>query len=182
MILTASGGPFRDAAAGANWQHVTPDEACAHPNWVMGRKISVDSATMMNKALEIIEAHWLFGAPAAQIEVVVHPQSVVHSMVEYVDGSVHRAARQSGHAHADRACAGATRSASTPAWRPLDLARIGTLIFRAARISTRFPALRLAYAALRTAGDAPGDASTRPTKSRWPPFSKDACRSPRSRR
>ena len=67
---------------------MTPDEACAHPNWVMGRKISVDSATMMNKGLEVIEAHWLFGVPAIAIEVVIHPQSVIHSLVEYVDGSV----------------------------------------------------------------------------------------------
>ena len=87
VLLTASGGPFRETAL-ARLASVTPDEACAHPNWVMGRKISVDSATMMNKALEIIEAHWLFGATSGQIEVVIHPQSVVHSMVEYADGSV----------------------------------------------------------------------------------------------
>ena len=87
LLLTASGGPFRTRAL-ADLPHVTPDEACAHPNWRMGRKISVDSATMMNKGLEVIEAHWLFGVPAAAIKVVIHPQSVIHSLVEYVDGSV----------------------------------------------------------------------------------------------
>ena len=87
ILLTASGGPFR-ATPLERLAEVTPDEACAHPNWVMGRKISVDSATMMNKGLEVIEAHWLFGAPREAIEVVVHPQSVIHSMVEYHDGSV----------------------------------------------------------------------------------------------
>jgi 1-deoxy-D-xylulose-5-phosphate reductoisomerase len=87
ILLTGSGGPFR-ARARNELQRVTPDEACAHPNWVMGRKISVDSATMMNKGLEVIEAHWLFGAAPEQIQVVVHPQSVVHSMVEFTDGSV----------------------------------------------------------------------------------------------
>src|SRR5205823_8956912 len=87
ILLTASGGPFRTRDP-ATLASVTPDEACAHPNWVMGRKISVDSATMMNKALEVIEARWLFGAPRERIEVVIHPQSVIHSLVEYVDGSV----------------------------------------------------------------------------------------------
>jgi 1-deoxy-D-xylulose-5-phosphate reductoisomerase len=85
LILTASGGPFRTRG---NFDGITPEEACAHPNWVMGRKISVDSATLMNKGLEVIEASWLFGFPASRLEVVVHPQSVVHSMVEFVDGSV----------------------------------------------------------------------------------------------
>ena len=87
ILLTASGGPFRTTPVD-RLADVTPDQACAHPNWVMGRKISVDSATMMNKGLEVIEAHWLFNAAWDQIEVVVHPQSVIHSMVEYVDGSV----------------------------------------------------------------------------------------------
>ncbi len=87
IILTASGGPFRTRDA-ASLQDVTPEQACAHPNWVMGRKISVDSATMMNKALEVIEAKYLFGLAPAQIEVVIHPQSVIHSMVQYVDTSV----------------------------------------------------------------------------------------------
>ncbi|MEO7400696.1 MAG: 1-deoxy-D-xylulose-5-phosphate reductoisomerase [Polaromonas sp.] len=87
IILTASGGPFRTRDP-ASLRHVTPDEACAHPNWVMGRKISVDSATMMNKALEVIEAKYLFGLTPAQIEVVIHPQSIIHSMVQYHDTSV----------------------------------------------------------------------------------------------
>jgi 1-deoxy-D-xylulose-5-phosphate reductoisomerase len=87
LLLTASGGPFRTTPL-HQLANVTPQQACAHPNWVMGRKISVDSATMMNKGLEVIEAHWLFGAPAECIEVVVHPESIVHSMVEYMDGSV----------------------------------------------------------------------------------------------
>src|SRR5699024_7559851 len=87
IVLTASGGPFRDCPI-ERLASVTPEQACAHPNWVMGRKISVDSATMMNKGLEVIEAHFIFQAPAENIDVVVHPQSVIHSMVEYVDGSV----------------------------------------------------------------------------------------------
>jgi 1-deoxy-D-xylulose-5-phosphate reductoisomerase len=87
LILTASGGPFRDRHPD-ELHEITPDQACAHPNWSMGRKISVDSATMLNKGLEVIEAHWLFAMPPERIEVLVHPQSVVHSMVEYDDGSV----------------------------------------------------------------------------------------------
>ncbi|MGH8734823.1 MAG: 1-deoxy-D-xylulose-5-phosphate reductoisomerase, partial [Burkholderiales bacterium] len=87
IILTASGGPFRSTPA-AELDAVTPEQACAHPNWVMGRKISVDSATMMNKGLEVIEAHWLFGVPPERIEVLIHPQSIVHSLVEYADGSL----------------------------------------------------------------------------------------------
>jgi 1-deoxy-D-xylulose-5-phosphate reductoisomerase len=152
ILLTGSGGPFR-ARARAELHRVTPDEACAHPNWVMGRKISVDSATMMNKGLEIIEAHWLFGASAEQIEVVVHPQSVVHSMVEYADGSV---IAQLGHpdmrtpiaqalAFPERIDAGVSS---------LDLFRIGALTFERPDFE-RFPALRLAYDALRTGGTAP---------------------------
>ncbi|WP_116963661.1 1-deoxy-D-xylulose-5-phosphate reductoisomerase [Fastidiosibacter lacustris] len=86
IILTASGGPFRDKLL-TELQHITPDQACAHPNWKMGRKISVDSSTMMNKALEVIEAYWLFDVPYNKIEVLIHPQSIVHSMVEYHDGS-----------------------------------------------------------------------------------------------
>jgi 1-deoxy-D-xylulose-5-phosphate reductoisomerase len=87
ILLTASGGPFRTTPVD-ELTHVTPEQACAHPNWVMGKKISVDSATMMNKGLEVIEAHWLFNAKPAQIQVVIHPQSVIHSMVDYLDGSV----------------------------------------------------------------------------------------------
>jgi 1-deoxy-D-xylulose-5-phosphate reductoisomerase len=152
ILLTGSGGPFRTRAL-ADLAHVTPDQACAHPTWRMGRKISVDSATMMNKALEIIEASWLFGATAGQIEVVVHPQSVVHSMVEYADGSV---IAQLGHpdmrtpiahalAHPARIDAGVP---------PLDLARLGALTFEAPDFA-RFRALALAYEVLRAGGTAP---------------------------
>jgi 1-deoxy-D-xylulose-5-phosphate reductoisomerase len=152
ILLTASGGPFR-LTAPAELEHVTPEAACAHPNWVMGRKISVDSATMMNKGLEVIEAHWLFDAAPHQIEVVIHPESVVHSLVEYVDGSV---IAQLGNpdmrtpiAHAlgfpERIDAGVDF---------LDLARIGALHFQAPD-TARFPCLRLAYEALQTGGSAP---------------------------
>ena len=152
ILLTASGGPFRSLPI-ERLASVTPQEACAHPNWVMGRKISVDSATMMNKGLEVIEAHWLFGAPAERIEVVIHPQSIVHSLVEYIDGSV--LAQLSNPdmrvpiAHAlgfpDRIESGA---------RPLDLGAIGQLSFEPPD-GKRFPCLTLAYAALRAGGTAP---------------------------
>ena len=148
VLLTASGGPFREIEL-ARLQSVTPEEACAHPNWVMGRKISVDSATMMNKALEIIEAHWLFGATPEQIQVVIHPQSVVHSMVEYADGSV---IAQLGNpdmrtpiAHPERIEAGVGS---------LDLTSIGRLDF-APPDFVRFPALRLGYRALKEGGTSP---------------------------
>ncbi len=152
VLLTASGGPFREATL-EQLQHVTPDEACAHPNWVMGRKISVDSATMMNKALEIIEAHWLFGAAPEQIEVVVHPQSVVHSMVEYADGSV---IAQLGNPDMRTPIAHALAypgriEAGVGA---LDLFRIGRLDFAAPDFA-RFPALRLGYRALKEGGTSP---------------------------
>jgi len=134
-------------------EQVTPDQACAHPNWVMGRKISVDSATMMNKGLEVIEAHWLFNAPSARIEVVIHPQSVIHSMVEYADGSViaqlgnpdMRTPIAYGLAYPERIDAGV---------EPLDLCRIGTLDFERPDFM-RFPCLRLAYEALKRGGNAP---------------------------
>jgi len=152
ILLTGSGGPFRKRAR-AELHRVTPEEACAHPNWVMGRKISVDSATMMNKGLEVIEAHWLFGAEPKQIEVVIHPQSVVHSMVEYVDGSV---IAQLGHpdmrtpiaqalAYPERIDAGVSS---------LDFFGTGTLSFERPDFE-RFPALNLAYAALEAGGAAP---------------------------
>ena len=152
VLLTASGGPFLDRDV-STLADVTPEEACAHPNWSMGRKISVDSATMMNKGLEVIEAHWLFGATAAQIDIVVHRQSVIHSMVEYVDGSV---IAQLGNpdmrtpiAHA---LAYPARIASGVA--PLDLCRIGRLDFEAPDLE-RFPCLALAYAALRASAGMP---------------------------
>jgi 1-deoxy-D-xylulose-5-phosphate reductoisomerase len=152
IVLTASGGPFRNRVR-SELAAVTPDEACAHPTWNMGRKISVDSATMMNKGLEVIEAHWLFGAPASAVEVVIHPQSVVHSMVEYVDGSViaqlgnpdMRTPIAQALAYPERIDAGVDS---------LDLCRVGTLAFEKPDFD-RFPALRLAYAALEAGGAAP---------------------------
>ncbi|MER2528827.1 MAG: 1-deoxy-D-xylulose-5-phosphate reductoisomerase [Candidatus Competibacter denitrificans] len=152
ILLTGSGGPFR-LTAPERLADVTPEQACAHPNWSMGRKISVDSATMMNKGLEVIEAHWLFGAAPEQIEVVIHPQSIIHSMVEYEDGSV---LAQLGNpdmrtpiAHA---LAWPRRLASGVAF--LDFARLGRLDFQAPDF-TRFPCLRLAFAALAVGGTAP---------------------------
>lgn len=152
ILLTASGGPFRSATREVI-EAATPEQACTHPNWSMGRKISVDSATMMNKGLEVIEAHWLFGASADQIEVVVHPQSIVHSLVEYVDGSV---LAQLGNpdmrtpiayalGYPERIEAGVGS---------MDLVRIGSLQFEAPDLE-RFPCLGLAYDALRRGGAAP---------------------------
>jgi 1-deoxy-D-xylulose-5-phosphate reductoisomerase len=152
ILLTASGGPFRETPL-SELELVSPEQACAHPNWVMGRKISVDSATMMNKGLEVIEAHWLFNAPAERIEVVIHPQSVVHSMVEYADGSViaqlgnpdMRTPIAYAMAYPERIEAGVER---------LDLCRIGSLSFERPDFQ-RFPCLRLAYEALKRGGNAP---------------------------
>ncbi len=152
ILLTASGGPFRRRSL-HELEAVTPEEACAHPNWVMGRKISVDSATMMNKGLEVIEAHWLFGAAPDLIQVVVHPQSVIHSMVEYADGSVlaqlgnpdMRTPIAHALAYPDRIESGVA---------PLDLCAIGQLNFEAPDY-VRFPCLDLAYEALREGGSAP---------------------------
>ena len=152
IVLTASGGPFR-AAAVESLHSVTPDQACAHPNWSMGRKISVDSATMMNKGLEVIEARWLFGLPPERIEVLIHPQSIVHSMVEYDDGSViaqlsnpdMRVPIAHALAYPERVESGA---------RSLDLSLIKSLSFERPDLA-RFPCLGLAYAALRAGGTAP---------------------------
>lgn len=151
ILLTASGGPFR-ATPLEQLEHVTPEQACAHPNWVMGRKISVDSATMMNKGLEIIEACWLFGTGSDRVDVVIHPQSVIHSMVEYVDGSV---LAQLGNpdmrtpiAYAlgwpERCTSGVDR---------LDLFTVKKLDFEAPD-QTRFPCLRLAREAMAAGGTA----------------------------
>ncbi len=151
VLLTASGGPFLYRAV-ETLSTVTPAEAVAHPNWIMGRKISVDSATMMNKGLEVIEAHWLFGVLASQIEVVIHPQSVIHSMVSYVDGSV---LAQLGNPDMRTPIANALaypeRIASGVA--PLDLTVIGNLQFTRPDL-LRFPCLKLAYDALRAGGSA----------------------------
>ena len=152
LILTASGGPFRNATV-ETMARATPAEAVRHPNWSMGAKISVDSATMMNKGLELIEAHHLFGTPAERIDIVVHPQSVVHSLVAFVDGSV---LAQLGEpdmrvpiAHA----LGYPRRLATTAAR-LNLLERNRLDFEAPDLE-RFPALRLARAALRARGAAP---------------------------
>jgi 1-deoxy-D-xylulose-5-phosphate reductoisomerase len=151
IILTASGGPFRTMPV-EKLRGVTPDQACAHPNWVMGRKISVDSATMMNKALEVIEARWLFDALPAQIDVVVHPQSIVHSMVEYRDGSV---IAQLGNPdmRTPIACALAYPERIDAGVAPLNLTTVGRLDFEAID-DTRFPCVKLAYQALRQGGTA----------------------------
>ncbi|MCS0587648.1 1-deoxy-D-xylulose-5-phosphate reductoisomerase [Massilia norwichensis] len=152
ILLTASGGPFLKRAVGT-LEQVTPEEACKHPNWAMGRKISVDSATMMNKGLEVIEAHWLFGAPADRIEVVIHPQSVIHSMVSYVDGSVlaqlgnpdMRTPIAHALAYPERIVSGVAQ---------LDLTTMAALEFHAPDFQ-RFPCLALAFDALRAGGTAP---------------------------
>jgi 1-deoxy-D-xylulose-5-phosphate reductoisomerase len=151
VLLTASGGPFRSTPLAA-LSTITPEQAVAHPNWSMGRKISVDSATMMNKGLEVIEAHWLFNAPAEKIEVVIHPQSVIHSLVDYEDGSV---LAQLGNpdmrtpiAHA---LAWPERVASGVA--PLDLFAVGQLNFERPD-PERFPCLELAFRALKAEGNA----------------------------
>lgn len=151
LILTASGGPFRRMSPDQLGE-VTPDQACAHPNWSMGRKISVDSATMLNKGLEVIEAHWLFGMPAHKIDVVIHPQSIIHSMVEYADGST---LAQMGHpdmrtpiafglAYPERIDAGVS---------VLDLVGTAKLEFEAVNLK-RYPCLDLAYQALKTSQSA----------------------------
>jgi 1-deoxy-D-xylulose-5-phosphate reductoisomerase len=149
LILTASGGPFRDFTA-AQLQQVNPDQALRHPTWQMGRKITIDSATLMNKGLEVIEAHWLFAVGADQIEVVIHPQSIVHSMVELVDGSViaqlgvtdMRLPIQYACSYPDR---------WDGALPPLDLSKAGRLEFYPPD-HERFPCLGLAYRALRAEG------------------------------
>jgi len=152
VLLTASGGPFRETPL-ADLEHVTPEQACAHPNWSMGRKISVDSASMMNKGLEMIEACWLFDARPEQIEVVIHRQSVIHSLVDYVDGSV---LAQLGNPDMR------TPIAHALAWpqridsgvAPLDLFAVGRLDFERPD-EQRFPCLRLAREAAQAGGSAP---------------------------
>jgi 1-deoxy-D-xylulose-5-phosphate reductoisomerase len=152
IILTASGGPFRTASA-ATIAAATPAQAVAHPNWSMGAKISVDSATLMNKGLELIEAHYLFGLPSERIDILIHPQSVIHSMVEFIDGSV---LAQLGSPDMRIPIAYALawpERLDTPA-RRLDLTSIARLDFEAPDV-TRFPALHLAREALEGGGAAP---------------------------
>ncbi|HTD73153.1 MAG TPA: 1-deoxy-D-xylulose-5-phosphate reductoisomerase [Steroidobacteraceae bacterium] len=152
VILTASGGPFRSTSA-AKMAQATPEEACAHPKWKMGRKISVDSATLMNKGLEVIEATLLFGLPETQVDVVVHPQSVVHSLVEYADGSMlAQLGAPDMRTPIAQALAWPERFASGV--QSLDLLSIGRLDFEPPD-HVRFPSLTLARAAARTGGTAP---------------------------
>ncbi|WP_100266538.1 1-deoxy-D-xylulose-5-phosphate reductoisomerase [Mariprofundus ferrinatatus] len=140
VILTASGGPFRDRDP-ASLRNVTPEEAIAHPNWDMGAKISVDSATMMNKALELIEAHWLFDLPAEKLSAIIHPESIIHAMVEYHDGSVlAQLAMPDMRMPIAYAMQAEPRLSTGIAW--LDMAKTGALHFQAVD-STRFPAMRL---------------------------------------
>ncbi len=152
LILTASGGPFRNRSL-AELSHVTPGDALNHPNWEMGRKITIDSATMMNKGLEVIEAHWLFDLPAERLDVHIHPQSIIHSMVEYIDGSV---IAQMGVPDMRTPIAYAL---SYPERLPLkipalDLCELGTLTFEKPD-TQKFSCLKLAYEALREGGSAP---------------------------
>jgi len=152
LILTASGGPFRGRPPAA-LEDVGPEEALRHPTWRMGRKITIDSATLMNKGLEVIEAHWLFGVPGPQIDVVIHPQSVVHSMVELRDGSI---IAQLGGTDMRRpiqyACSYPERWEAP--WPPLDLVACGPLEFERPDYDN-FPCLRLAYRALEAGGSRP---------------------------
>ncbi|MCR4434202.1 MAG: 1-deoxy-D-xylulose-5-phosphate reductoisomerase, partial [Caldiserica bacterium] len=152
IILTASGGPFLGRST-AELQKVTPQEAIAHPVWRMGPKISVDSATMMNKALEIIEAHFLFGLPPEQISVLIHPQSIVHGMVEFRDGSVQALlSLPDMRLPIQYALLYPRRMPSLV--QPLSLEEVGRLEFERADLE-RFPALKLAYKALEMGGTAP---------------------------
>ncbi|PTB82036.1 1-deoxy-D-xylulose-5-phosphate reductoisomerase, partial [Marinobacter sp. Z-D5-3] len=152
ILLTASGGPFREHSA-EDLRSVTPAQACAHPNWSMGQKISVDSATLMNKGLELIEACWLFNTTPQKVEVHVHPESIVHSMVEYADGSVlaqlgspdMKTPIANGLAWPERIDAGVP---------PLDLFAIGRFHFERPDL-VRFPCLRLAAEAFEAGGTAP---------------------------
>jgi 1-deoxy-D-xylulose-5-phosphate reductoisomerase len=145
IILTASGGPFRERDP-ATLQHVTPDQACAHPNWVMGRKISVDSATMMNKALEVIEARYLFGVTPQQIEVMIHPQSIIHSLVQYRDTSV-VAQMGTPDMRVPIACGLAWPERITSGAKALDFKALATMSFDAPD-PRRFPGLQLAWEVL----------------------------------
>ncbi|MCL2673793.1 MAG: 1-deoxy-D-xylulose-5-phosphate reductoisomerase [Defluviitaleaceae bacterium] len=152
IILTASGGPFRGRSR-EQLEHVTLDEALCHPNWVMGRKITIDSATLMNKGLEVIEARWLFGVDPSQIEVVVHPQSVVHSMVEFEDGAVMAQLGESDmRVCIQYALTYPTRVKSD--FRRLDILQRGTLTFEPPDTQA-FPCLQYAYDALKAGGTMP---------------------------
>jgi 1-deoxy-D-xylulose-5-phosphate reductoisomerase len=152
MVLTASGGPFRNSNR-EQMAAATPEQAVAHPNWSMGAKISIDSATMMNKGLELIEAHHLFGLPSEQLDVLVHPQSVIHSMVEFVDGSVLAQLGSTDMRIPIAHVLAWPERMETPAQK-LDLARIGSLSFDAPDLD-KFPALRVARQAMEAGGASP---------------------------
>ncbi len=152
LILTASGGPFRDTPA-ADFESITIEQALNHPNWTMGQKVTIDSATLMNKGLEVIEAHWLFGLPRHKIEVVIHPQSIIHSMVEFIDGSIKaqlgvpdmKLPIQYALTYPDRVVLNEER---------VDFARLREMTFSAPD-TARFPSLRIAYEALDAGGTYP---------------------------
>ena len=152
IVLTASGGPFRTRPQ-ATFASITPEEALRHPNWTMGKKVTIDSATLMNKGLEVIEAHWLFGLPVEQVDVVIHPQSIIHSLVEFVDGSMlaqlgvpdMRVAIQYALTYPER------RQSMVPR---LALEGIGALTFEAVD-REKFPCLDLAYEAAQAGGSSP---------------------------
>ena len=152
IILTASGGPFRETSL-EDMAKATPAQAVAHPNWDMGVKVSVDSATMMNKGLELIEAYYLFGVPEDRIDILVHPQSIIHSMVSYIDGSVLAQLGTPDMRTPISYTLAWPRRMTSPSTR-LDLGEIATLTFESPD-SERFPALRLAREALKTGGSAP---------------------------
>lgn len=152
IILTASGGPFLDTDLAA-FDRITPAQAVKHPNWSMGQKISVDSATMMNKGLELIEAHWLFNCPSERLEVVVHPQSVIHSMVRYRDGSVLAQMGQPDMRTPIAYCLGLPERIESGAGA-LDFSSLSALTFRKPD-AARFPCLQLAYDAMKAGGGAP---------------------------
>jgi 1-deoxy-D-xylulose-5-phosphate reductoisomerase len=152
IVLTASGGPFRTRPQ-ATFASITPEEALRHPNWTMGKKVTIDSATLMNKGLEVIEAHWLFGLPVEQVDVVIHPQSIIHSLVEFVDGSMlaqlgvpdMRVAIQYALTYPERRQSAVAR---------LSLEGIGALTFEAVD-REKFPCLDLAYEAAQAGGSSP---------------------------
>jgi len=152
VLLTGSGGPFRNKPL-SEFTHITRKEALQHPNWDMGNKITIDSATMMNKGLEVIEAYWLFGVTSNQIDIVVHPESIIHSMVEFVDGSIKA---QLGVPDMKIPIQySLTYPHHSPAnWENLDLVKMGTLHFEKPDLE-KFPCIRLAYEALEKGGSSP---------------------------
>ena len=150
--MTASGGPFR-GQSGTALQGVTPEDALRHPTWTMGAKITIDSATMMNKGLEVIEAHWLFNLSSDQIKIVVHPQSIIHSMVEFRDSSV-KAQLGVPDMKVPIQYALSYPNHVDSNWERLDLVEIGQLTFEDINV-TRFPCIQLAYDALNSGGSTP---------------------------